>query len=200
MPPISEPLFIIDVETRETLYYNPYSGQYTRSRSYAERMQRNYLRGISRQEARGHAPAANTTEASTRRERFLQRYQIGYNRWRRWQRRYIREINQLAWKDGPRTLQIDENGQRADPRIFLIDALAVKQLFDSGFRDPVYPNVLTWDDWFEERLKERLYALQQYHDNHNPQPGRQQWQTHAGTWFGQFASATGPPIELWYYH
>lgn len=183
----------------ETAYLNPYRGTYTTSRSYALRMQRNYARGISQGEARGHAPG-QVSESELRRIRFEQKYGIPYRTWERFRRKYISKINKRSWPGGPRTMQLNEFGNRSDPRVFISDILAIRQLYDSGFRDPVTP-VDTWEQYAEVRLSQRLNALVMYQDHNDSDPGRSDYNSRSGIWYGEFGlGASAPPVELWYYH
>lgn len=183
----------------ERAYLNPYRGTYTTSRSYALRMQRNYARGISQGEARGHQTAGGPSESVLRRQRFEQEYGIPYHVWERFRRKYIKEINDRSWRGGPSTMQLNEFGNRADPRIFLSDILAIRELYDRGYRDPVTP-VDTWEQYAEVRLSQRLNALIMYQDYNDADPGRADYNNRSGIWYGTFSAASAPPIELWYYH
>lgn len=97
---------------------------------------------------------------------------------------------------------LNSSGSRADPRVFPSDITAVKNLYDSGFRDPVYPNALTWQQWIEQRLAERLYGMIEFQDLHNKQPGNAAYNARQNTWLSvnMFGGSSGPPIELWWYH
>lgn len=204
----------------ESAYLNPYTGRYSRSRQYAQRMQRNYARGISQSAARGHSSSSYGAESRARREReqqkygdeltptqrfylgFQQRYGFSYRYWRKLWRNYIAEINSRALPNPHSNRMIVVNGQRKDPRVFPIDVAAIKQLYDGGYRDPVYPDARTWEDWIELRLGERLYAIREFQDFHNAVPGRSEYQNRSSTWLNVnlFGGSAGPPIELWWYH
>jgi hypothetical protein len=191
----------------DTAWLNPYSNTYSPSRDYALRMQRNFARGSTQSEARGHtAVAPGVPESVTRRQRFLGRYGISQSQWERWRRLYIREINLRAMPGRqPQRPLTDDNGQRKDPRIYFQDILAIKQRFDQGYRDPADPD-LNWVLWIETRLGSRLNAIVQYQDFSNALPGRQDYYARnsawpqGGTWMGVFNIASAPPIEMWYYH
>lgn len=199
------------------LYYNPYSQQYTRSKSYAQRMQRNYARGLPQQQARGKRQAEHVTRAQQEQQRYgdeltpEQRFQFGFERrygftyryWRKLYRNYIQEINQRALPNPHSNyMMIDANGRRADPRVFPSDVAAIKQLYDTGYRDPLYPDIRTWEDWIEYRLYERLDGIREFQDFHNVGPGRTEFQNRSSIWLNinLFGGSVGPPIELWYYH
>jgi hypothetical protein len=183
--------------------YNPYTGKNV-SRAYAQRMQRNYARGITQQEARGHRPG----EARRRREyqeEFNNLYGISRAEWNRWYRVYIREMNKRSWPNGPGHMNVLPDGSRQDPRIFPQDLAAVKTAYTSGYKDPQYPDI-TWQEWIEIRLAERLDAMIAYQDFGDRGPGRDEFMGRSaawpagGMWTGVFNVSTAPPIELWYYH
>lgn len=180
-------------------YYNPYRGTYTASRSYALRMQRQYARGLSQSEARGHSAAGGESESQLRRQRFEQKYGIPYRIWERLRRKYIAEINERSWPGGPPVMNRNDTGGRDDPRVFLSDILDIKKLYDGGYRDPVAP-VDTWDQYAEVRLSQRLSAMIMYQDYNDSGPGAIEYNSRSSTWYGYIGMASGPPVELWYYH
>lgn len=94
---------------------------------------------------------------------------------------------------------IDANGNRNDPRVFIGDILAIKTLYDQGYRDPVVP-VQNWEQYAEVRLEQRLNALVMYQDHNDSEPGRADYSNRSGTWYGYLGMASAPPIEMWYYH
>ena len=156
-------------------YLNPYSGQYTRSQTYALRMQRNYSRGLPQSSARGHAAVGGYSESQIRAQReqakhgdqlppwqrfgigFQQRYGFSYSYWRKLRRQYIAEINERALPHPTSNRMMTNGTQRTDPRVFPSDITRVMQLYQSGFRDPVYPDMQTWQQWAELRLLQNLH-------------------------------------------
>lgn len=196
------PLEIISPEGAPR-YLNPYTLRYTASKSYAERMQRGYARGLSQQESRGKRAGR---EYEQRKSAFEARYGFTPQYWDYLRRNWINEINRRAWRNAPSQSMQFVNGQRADPRIFPSDITQIKTLYDSGYRDPVYPNAGTWMAWAEERLYERLQAILDYQVNTDKSTGRDAYYARAQTWLpggmftGALAAASAPPIELWWYH
>lgn len=77
-------------------YLNPYSMTYTTSRSYARRLQRGWMLGQTRTQARGRNLLPGQSESQQRAERFSDRYGYDETTYRRWQRKYISRINELA--------------------------------------------------------------------------------------------------------
>lgn len=184
----------------ETAYLNPYRGTYTTSRSYALRMQRGYARGLRQSESRGKPVSpGGLSESQLRRERFEQQYGIPYRVWERLRRKYIIELNKRSWPGGPSRMNTDDMGNRNDPRVFPSDIYAIRRLYDTGYRDPVTP-VETWEQYAEVRLSQRLNALIMYQDYNDSDPGRADYNSRSGIWYGAFTAASAPPIELWYYH
>jgi hypothetical protein len=202
-------------------WLNPYQGTYSESRNYALRMQRNYSRGISQASARGHSTTAGgLSETQVRRQReqakyqdelspwqrfgigFENRYGFTYNYWRKLRRRYIDEINARALPNAPSNRMIMLAGQRRDPRVFPADIAAIRQLYQSGFRDPVHSGAATWEQWTELRLLERLTAIRDYQDGADPTFGRNAYYARSDVWLSVnlLGGASGPPIELWWYH
>lgn len=214
------PLEII-LPSGKPAYLNPYQGTYSESRSYARRMQSSYARGLSQATARGHRTVNGRSESQIRRDReritygdqlppwqrfglgFEQRYGFSYAYWRFLRRNWIDEINQRAYPHPhSRYMMVDANGQRADPRIFPSDITAIRQLYDNGFRDPVHSEVTTWQQWVELRLVERLTAIRDYQDMHDPTFGRLAYQNRSSVWLNAnlMGGASAPPLELWWYH
>ena len=199
VPSAQPPLEIISPEGTP-LFLNPYSGTYSASRSYALRMQRNYARGITQAEARGHRPTdEGLTESQVRRVRFQERHGISYNDWARFYRRYVREINRRSFPTAPGPAMVIDNGVRRDPRIFPEDIAAVRDLYNNGFRDPVY-NPGSWEEWTDQRLAERLGALVDFQDSADSAAGSQQFWGRTSAWIGTMGIAAAPPVEFWYYH
>lgn len=173
-----------------TAYLNPYKGTYITNRSYAQRMQRGYARGLSQAEARGHTPFLGLTESQ----------------WRRLKRLYVDEINERSWPTGPARMNIGPQG-RQDPRIFKVDVVAIVDLFQGGYRDPAVPSINDWLTYTEWRLSERLNAMVEYQDYGNNIPGQQDYNMRSAVWpqggmwlQGGLNVSSGPPIEFWYYH
>lgn len=155
-----------------TEYFNPYTGTYIRSKSYAQRMQRGYARGMTRQEARGHVPAVGMTEYGQRRAReeardfaFEQRYGFKYSYWLYLRRNWVDEINEMAAPSAN------------------IDPLLV------GWELQNAPQTGHNEEWIEARLAEKLVAMIYYREG-NPQPGAADFRTQDGM----------APIVWWYYH
>ncbi len=197
----------IILPTGQPAYLNPYKGTYTTSRPYAIRMQRNYARGILQSEARGHRQSPEGfTESQLRRQRFEINRGIPYREWERWRRKYVNEINVRSWPTGPNTrYPVVNEGVRQDPRVYPEDLAAIKQAYDDGYRDPAMPNI-SYQEWIEIRLTERLSAMIAFQDFKDSTPGRNQYNSRQGAWTAQgmwtgvFSVASGPPLELWYYH
>lgn len=189
----------IILPTGRPAYLNPYSGTYSESRSYAMRMQRNFARGISQSEARGHQAVGGVTESQRRSLRFEELHGIPRRVWDRLYRRHIREINKRTWAAAPGPRMNAPGGVRNDPRIFPSDIAAIKALYDTGYRDPV-SGAATWEQYAEERLSQRKMAMRDYQDNHEPASGRAQFDNRTSTWVGMIGMAAPPPVELWYYH
>lgn len=174
-----------------TTYLNPYTGKYTRSKSYAQRMQRNFARGLTQSEARGHAPVAGETETQRRRRQerertgltpweqfgigFQNRYGFSYRYWRKLRRRYVDEINRRSSPGG---------------RILPSHVSDIIQLYDMGWRDEVNPELNTWEAWVEVHLGDRLWSTILYQDEGNSALGAYA--------FSRRNSVA--PIEYWYYH
>lgn len=164
-----------------TLYLNPYKGTYTRSRSYAQRMQRAYGRGLSQAEARGHSVSpSGQSESQIRRERWLAANAVPawrtdvYNWWRR---------------NGKNLQQLND---RVSPQA-QITPLSVAQLAENWGRfggDEFQPDVRTWQQWATRRLSERLDDTISYQDL---------GETGNGAYHHNFRSPVAP-IEWWYYH
>lgn len=173
----------ITYQTGRKGYLNPYTGKYSRSRSYALRMQRNYARGMSQSEARGHRAVGGVTEAQRRREQaaavnpslsrsqqfalgFQQRYGFTYNYWRYLKRNYIDAINSRSSPD------------------MQITPIWIQQIIVNT------PMTGLGTDWIETRLAERLNDMIAYQDYDDRDPG--------GAHFAERIAYT--PIEWWYYH
>jgi hypothetical protein len=174
-----------------TTYLNPYTGKYTRSRSYALRMQRAYSRGLTQSEARGHRAVGGETETQRRRRQtrertgmtpwesfgigFQQRYGFSYRYWRRLRRLYVDEIN-----------------RRASPgaKILPSHVSDIIQLYDMGWTDPMRPELRTWEAWVEVHLGERLWSTILYQDEGQSAYGN----------FNFNSRNSVAPIEYWYYH
>lgn len=222
--------------TGETQYLNPYQRTYTPRRAYARRMQSGFRRGLTQQQARrnvtGYAPGVSEYQIRRERERekyqqlppnvplyqfnFEQRYGFSYLYWRRLRRRYIQEINQRAWHNPPSNRMNIEGGQRRDPRVFPGDIAEVKRLYDAGNRDPLYPDLTSWEQWAELRLAERLTAIRAYQDDlseaeaevveSGPAYGRAKYFSReefwppGGVWLMAGVVSVAPVIELWWYH
>jgi hypothetical protein len=164
------------------------------------RMQRNFLRGITQSEARGHAPGPLGSERQRREQRYEELHGISLRDWERWNRLYIREINRRTWKSGPPMTGIKE---ARDPRIWPEDLAAIRYDYEHGVRDPAYPGITDWHQWVEIRLDERLGAVLSYQEDHNPDPGRMQYGSRSGYWTSDMnflAVYSAPAIELWWYH
>lgn len=175
----------IILPTGETGYLNPYSGTYSTNRDYARRMQRNYTRGISQAEARGHKPNIFTGETESQRRRRLAeergttvqdetiiRWNARYpgmdrNWYRRMYSAYIREIN-----------------ARSSPGVRIGPDVVYSQLVNA-------PMTGHNTEWVEERLLWRMSAMQQYQDEDSNEIGFQL--------FIQNQLDPTPP-EWWYYH
>lgn len=195
-------------------YLNPYTGTYSTSRSYAMRMQRGYRRGVTQQIARGKRAGEARTRAQRTFERygiteterfglgFERRYGFSYKDWRRWRRLWISEINRRTWPQARSyRMQVDELGQRKDPRIFPEDVAAVKTLYDQGYTEIGRSSPPTWQQWVETRLAERLAATIAFQDLHDRAMGQVMYNSRSQTWASQvFIYSTGPPIEWWFYH
>lgn len=226
----SLPLEYYNAQTRANYYLNPYSGQYIRNKSYARRLQRGFARGLSQAESRGHRVSARgLSESAERRARaeergslspyqvflggFERRYGFSYAYWRTLYRRWIAEINRRAWPQATSSrMYVDENGVRADPRIFPGDITAVKQLYDQGFRPERSSSPASWQEWVENQLAVKLETMIEYQDNHNRVPGKMMFASRSGSWMRTGApaeavvtlrlatAASAPPIEFWWYH
>lgn len=162
-------------------YLNPYTGKYSASRSYALRMQRNYSRGLSQSEARGHRAKGGVNESQLRAQRemlqygmkpwqrfaitFQQRYGFSYRYWRRLKRLYIDSINSMS-----------SPGQQVTP-VWIQQELINEPLTGHN------------EDWIEARLGEKEYDMFRYR-LHDAEPGR--------VHFDQRDNLA--PIEWWYYH
>lgn len=166
----------------QTLYLNPYRGTYTTSRSYALRMQRNYSRGISQTEARGHLSPTGLSEYQIRAQRFQNTYGFSYQLWRRWERRYVKEINKTR-------ASVYIPGQRGNPITPSDLAQDVEVNRSRMGMGPVPGIVIPPENYTEERLAELLFDIQQYRAG-NPLPGRQSFVNRENI----------RPIELWWYH
>jgi hypothetical protein len=232
----SLPLEYFNAQTGFTYYLNPYTGQYIRNERYARRLQRGYRYGLSRTEARRsgvHGVAAYRARGQSETQQrvasaqargnlspyqvflggFERRYGFSYSDWRRWYRRYIKEINERAWPQAssPR-MQRDETGRR-DPRIFPEDIRAIIELYNGGYRPVRSSSPASWREWVENHLATRLINMIDYQDNHNSTPAKEAFVAEAqDTWLRtqvpaedimslQLATAAaGPPVEWWYYH
>lgn len=180
----------IILPTGQTGYLNPYKGTYTTSRSYAQRMQRGFLRGESQSASRGHKAVGGLTESQ----------------WRRLKRLYVDEINRRTWKEGPSRMNVI-GGERQDPRIFRQDVQYIAELYNEGYRDPNVPTIPDWLGYVEWRLAERLASTREYQDVGNTSFGRADYYMRSPFWFQQgpglfnvFDVKAGPTIEFWYYH
>jgi hypothetical protein len=166
----------IILPTGQPAFLNPYRGTYTTNRAYALRMQRGYARGISRQTARGHAPGpAGLTEYQVRAQRFEQQYGFSYSTYRRWQRRYISEINAMSSPEAQIT-----------PMVLAQDIATMRQVYGTGIVPGI---IIPPENRTEERLAAKLYAMQEYQAG-DPMPGRQDFYTRE----------TYRPIEMYWYH
>jgi len=166
----------------QALYLNPYRGTYTTSQSYALRMQRNYSRGISQTEARGHLSPTGVSESVLRAQRFQNTYGFSYSLYRRWQRRYLRVINETRaahYVPG-------QNGNPITASDLAQDIEVNRSRMGMG---PVPGIVIPPENYTEERLAELLYAVEEYRAG-NPVPGRTDFYTRENI----------RPIELWWYH
>jgi len=165
----------IILPTGQPAYLNPYRGTYTTSRSYAQRMQRNYSRGLSQATARGHAPVGPEalTESQVRALRFQQRYGFSYNLWRRWQRKYINEINAMSSPAAQITIEIVAQDVAANQQRM--------QIVPGVFIPP--------ENFTEERLAGKLYEMEAYREG-NAGPGRQSF----------YSRENFRPIEMYWYH
>lgn len=175
----------------QTGYLNPYKGTYSTSRSYAQRMQRGFLRGESQSASRGHRAVGGLTESQ----------------WRRLKRLYVDEINRRTWKEGPSRMNAP-GGERDDPRIFRQDVQYIVELYNEGYRDPNVPTLNNWLDYVEWRLAERLTNTRAYQDDGDPSWGSSDYyfrstfwtQQRLGPGLGMLTVKSGPTIEFWYYH
>lgn len=173
----------IDLPGGRRGYYNPYSGRYTTSRSYAQRMQRGFARGVSQQTARGQRPAEHIIRRERERERggvdfpfgFEQRYGFSYGYWQRLRRMGVSEINRRSAPGGR------------------IEPLMVTQVIEAwrfGWRDQNRPELTSWQMWVEVHIVERLAAQRMYQDENESGLGYYNFQLRSDV----------PPIEFWYYH
>lgn len=224
----SLPLEYYNVQAKQTYYLNPYSGQYIRNRSYAQRLQRGFSAGMSRAEARGHRVSSSGLSESQQRtlraqERgdlspyqvflggFERRYGFSYQYWRLLWSRWIKDINARVWPNAPSPRMQVKGGQRADPRIFPNDIAEIRKMYAAGFRETRASSPASWQEWVENHLAQRFYAIVEYQDNHNPTPGKQLWNAREQTWHRvalpaeeifnfQATLITAPPVEWWWYH
>jgi hypothetical protein len=181
----------IELPSGQTGYLNPYRYTYTTSRSYAQRMQRGYLRGLGQSEARGYRVRAGESETQRRRrvtmEQYGQtpweRYGIGfeatygfkYSYWRKLRRLYLAELDQRV-----------SPGARITP----ISVAMVKQAFDAGWHDETRPDADTWEVWTEQKISERLDDTIAFQDLGEKASGNYHFAMRSSV----------PPIEFWYYH
>lgn len=90
-------------------FYNPYTGGYVKSRTYAERLQRGYQRGMSQSEARGHRAVGGMSESQLRRagisspvtryimaQEFQRTYGFSLDYWNYLVDNWIDEINSMS--------------------------------------------------------------------------------------------------------
>jgi hypothetical protein len=168
-----------------TGYLNPYTGRYSASRSYAQRMQRNYARGMTQSEARGHRPNILTGETESQRRRRLTLQNTGmtpsqyyqYN----WQQRY--PLMPLSWWRRMSPL-IQEINRRTSPGLEITPEVVYSQIVNA----PITGHDLSW---VENRLAFRLAAIQEYQDYGSNNTGYQL--------YVENQLDTNPP-EWWYYH
>lgn len=174
-----------------TTYLNPYTGKYTRSKSYARRMQGAFARGLTQSEARGHRAVGGETETQRRRRQtrertgltpwesfgigFQQRYGFSYTYWRKLRRRYVDEINRRA-----------SPGAAIKPS-HITDVI---NLFNMGWFDSQRPELRSWEAWVEVHLGERLWSTILFQDERERAYGQ----------FNFVRRNSVPPIEYYYYH
>lgn len=171
-----------------TAYYNPYTSTYTTSRSYAMRMQRGFARGLAQFEARGQrANERRYREQYTQgrygvtpeelyarnAQEFQNLYGFDYAYWNYLQREYLNEINRMT-----------SEGGRIEP--YMVQS--VKLNWETGWRDPMRPEITSWQEWVELHLAERREAMYAYREG-DKSVGAQNFQMRSSV----------PPIEFWWY-
>lgn len=174
-------------------FLNPYKGTYTTSRPYALRMQRNFARGLSQSEARGHRVSPQGfTEAQIRRQQaqaagfqtpwerftlnFERRYGFSYRYWRFLKRRWIDAINARS-----------SPGLQITPIWIAQELQNASGIFSSFLAINQMPS---GKPWIEQRLDEKLADMEAYQDENDKEPG-----------FLHFIRRDNfRPIEWWYYH
>lgn len=187
---MSQPYDILS-ESGIPLFYNPYTGQYTKNRSYARRMQRGFAAGLTRQQARGHGiNAQGLTEYQSRRQRqqqpipgpdvivppspefqFRQMWGFELSYWI-----YLRE----NW--------VDAINARTSPAMQITPAWIQQELANADLLRSI--GEPAGEEWLEPRLGERLADIIEYQDYGNPDPG-----------FVHFNYRDDlRPIEWWFYH
>ena len=163
------------------LFLNPYKGTYSKSRSYALRMQRDYSRGMPQQAARGHRPVNGLSESQLRSQRsqlaygmkpwqrfaftFKQRWGFEYRWWRYLKRHWIDAINSMT-----------------SPSQVITPVWISQELTNAALTGHN-------EAWIEQRLSEKLYAMERYRMG-DAQPGGINFSHRDGL----------APIEWWFYH
>lgn len=159
------------------LYLNPYTREYTASRSYGLRMQRGYAAGLPQNIARLSGPGGTpptVSESERRRERFIEKYGYDQNVWRRLYRRYIKEIHEL-----------DPSVSLDRWRQIVKEVLSNTQITGYGA------------DWLEVRLARKLNDMLKYRHREEaivfiP--------TDEFSYYEDEDARSQTPIELWWYH
>ena len=150
-------------------------------------MQRNYVRGISQAEARGHRPSifggAPESESQRRRRLAIERgTTTQQEQLARWNARY--PGMDRNWYNRMYRRYIQEINYRSSPDVRIGPSHVYSQLVNAQMTGHN-------QEWVEERLLWRMAAMQQYQDEDNNEIGFQL--------FIQNQIDVAPP-EWWYYH
>lgn len=184
MPQIDPSIpLVITLPSGQPAYYNPYSGTYGKNKGYAQRLQKSYARGETRQKGRGHQ-AGRLTEYEARKaaaaahqqtpwqrftRQFERRWGFSYSYWRYLRRHWVDEINGMSSPNSP--------GKITPAMVSMELQNAHVFTLPGGIPAPVpwFPGAQNEaEDWIEYRLEERLEDMIEYRDG-NKEPGHYHW-------------------------
>lgn len=205
MPEIAPEIpLVIQLPSGQPAYYNPYSGTYGRNKQYAQRLQRAYRAGQTRQTGRGHtaghlteyervkatAAAHNQTPYQRFTRSFERRWGFKYSYWLYLRRHWVDEINGMSSPNSPGkitpamvSMELQNSGVFTLPGGFPLPSPTLLM------RGPEGPVVSQGEAWIELRLEERLEDMNEYREG-NKEPGHFHWMTRNAY----------RPVEWWYYH